>query len=421
MLTRSNRGPVKPGSEAEKADEPHGPPVIINLKKSGARGYAVIEELPASNSTKITLNKAQVFNQKDPKTDKREKLTLPQYSQAIPGNLIQSDRIQASQVQQYEGISNLTASVVAQPETKPQNPPQSNNLTMHVPREPQHSSTGGKTIATSKTGATNPEVTKGGAILESKDKKPQSKDDRDKKAGNNAYPYTSVNLQAKISHQQQGLGLGQSNLYTKGPNLNTNAGSNSGLQQSTRNQETKGSQIFADLEKIRSGENFAPQSLSLMNNLTKSTEMDKQALMIENLQTLNADSRDVIAGHQMKFHKEQRDLKQQYKQEMLGQQGLSGGYQSTGMREQYSKDANFLPSSTAHYLGPDDSGEAPMEDAQHSSNMVGAKFDGPGVHDGTNALGPTQVSIVAHEPKKYYVSQKEKLAQQREQSQVIFF
>jgi hypothetical protein len=87
---------------------------------------------------------------------------------------------------------------------------------------------------------------------------------------------------------------------------------------------------------------------------------------------------------------------------MLSQQG--GGYQATGMREQYSKDPNFLPSGTAHYLGGDDSAEGPIEDAQHSSNMVGAR----------------QVSIVAHEPKKYYVSQKEKLAQQREQSQVIF-
>jgi hypothetical protein len=309
MLTRSNRGPVKPGSEASKTDEPRGPPVIINLKKSGARGYAVIEELPASNSTKITLNKAQVFNQKDPKADKREKLTLPQYSQAIPANLIQSDRIQASQVQQYEGISNLTASVAIPPETKPQNSPQANNLTVHVPREPQHPSTGGKTITTSKTGPTNQEVTKGGAILESKDKKPQSRDDRDKKAGNNAYPYTSVNLQTKISHQQQGSGPHQSNPYIKGPNLNTNAGANSYPREPTKNQETKGSQIFADLERNRSGEKFEPQSFSLMNNLTKSTEMDKQALMIENLQTLNADSRDVIAGHQMKFHKEQRDLK----------------------------------------------------------------------------------------------------------------
>jgi hypothetical protein len=52
--------------------------------------------------------------------------------------------------------------------------------------------------------------------------------------------------------------------------------------------------------------------------------------------------------------------------------------------------------------------------------MVGARFDNPSQHDSTTALGPTQVSIVAHEPKKYYVSQKEKLAQQREQSQVIF-
>lgn len=104
---------------------------------------------------------------------------------------------------------------------------------------------------------------------------------------------------------------------------------------------------------------------------------------------------------------------------MLSQQG--GGYQSTGMREQYSKDPNFLPSGTAHYLGGDDSADGPIEDAQHSSNMVGARFDNPSQHDSTTALGPTQVSIVAHEPKKYYVSQKEKLAQQREQSQVIFF
>ena len=98
---------------------------------------------------------------------------------------------------------------------------------------------------------------------------------------------------------------------------------------------------------------------------------------------------------------------------------------SSDTREKYSQDANFLPSQTSNNIRMNNQISNTIESGL--SAPVKVEDQKPihpyeGVHNTTNDVVP-RANVIAtappHETKKYYVSQKDRMQQKLEQSQVI--
>ena len=111
MQTRGNRGVKLPESDTKSQTAPT-PPVIITLTKN-TKGYQLLDDSsknqnPSSgNSTKITLNKAMLFNEKS--TEKKASKPISNEQSGV--------KSKDKNVNIFEGsFSNLTQSVVMPPE-----------------------------------------------------------------------------------------------------------------------------------------------------------------------------------------------------------------------------------------------------------------------------------------------------------------